>query len=76
MHLNSNICECMRMWSNPANAPDFDYLGPEGEEIIVNQSLKDLGVHLNSDLTIKLQVEKIVSEASKMSGWELRTFIR
>ena len=51
----------MRMWSNPANSPDFDYLGPEGEDIIVKQSVKDFGVHLNSDLTFKFQEEKIWS---------------
>ena len=76
MHFNNDKFECMRIWSKPSSAPDFDYLGPDGEEIVVKQSLKDLGVHLNSDLTFKLQVEKIVSGASKMAGWGLRTFRR
>ena len=42
-------------------------LGPDGEKIEVKQSLKDLGVHLSSDLTLKLQVEKTVTSASKMA---------
>ena len=57
----------------PAN---HDYLGPNGEVIEVKHSLKDLGVHLSSDLTFKLQVEKTVASASKLAGWGLRTFRR
>ena len=34
--------------------PEFDFLGPNGNIIEVKHSLKDLGVHLNSDLTFKL----------------------
>ena len=39
-------------------------------------SLKDLGVHLGSDFSFKLQVEKTVSASSKLSGWGLTTFRR
>ena len=42
MHFNSDKFECMRLWS---------YLGPDGNVIEVKQSLKDLGVTLNSDLS-------------------------
>ena len=42
----------------------------------MKESLKDLGVHLSSDLTFKLHVEKLVTAASKMAGWGLRTFRR
>ena len=76
MHFNSDKFECMRLWPNPTNTPEFKYMGPDGEEIEVKQSLKDLGVHLSSDLSFKLQVEKTVSSASKMAGWGLRTFRR
>ena len=76
MHFNSDKFECMRLWPNPSNTPEFEYLGPDGEKIEVKQSLKDLGVHLSSDLSFKLQVEKIVTSASKMAGWGLRTFRR
>ena len=76
MHFNADKFECMRLWPNPSLAPDYDYLGPDGEVIEVKPSLKDLGVHLSSDLSFKLQVEKVVSASSKMAGWGLRTFRR
>ena len=76
MHFNGDKFECMRLWPKPSNAPDFDYLGPNGEVIEVKPSLKDLGVHLSSDLSFKLQVEKTVSASSKLAGWGLRTFRR
>ena len=68
MHFNADKFECMRLWPNPSLAPDYDYLGPDGEVIEVKPSLKDLGVHLSSDLSLKLQVEKTVSVSSKMAG--------
>ena len=76
MHFNSDKFECMRLWPTPSVTPEFDYLGPDGKVIEVKQSLKDLGVTLNSDLSFKLQVEKTVTSASKMAGWGLRTFRR
>ena len=75
MHFNSDKFECMRLWPSPSMTPEFDYLGPDGNSIEVKQSLKDLGVTLNSDLSFKLQVEKTATSASKMAGW-LRTFRR
>ena len=76
MHFNADKFECFRIWPTPSNAPTHDYLGPDGEVIEVKHSLKDLGVHLSSDLTFKLQVEKTVASASKLAGWGLRTFRR
>ena len=76
MHFNGEKFECMRFWPNPSSSPDFTYLGPDGEPIEVKESLKDLGVHLSSDLTFRLHIEKVVSAASKMAGWGLRTFRR
>ena len=76
MHFNSDKFECLRLWPQPSNTPEYDYVGPDGEKIEVKQSLKDLGVHLSSDLSFKLQVEKTVTSASKMAGWGLRTFRR
>ena len=51
-------------------------MGPTGEVIEVKGSLKDLGVHLCSDLSFKIHVKKIVAAASKLAGWALRTFRR
>ena len=76
MHFNGDKFECLRLWPNATNAPDCDYLGPNGEVIEVKPNLKDLGVHLSSDLSFKLHIEKTVSAASKMAGWGLRTFRR
>ena len=76
MHFNGDKFESFRIWPNPSNAPQYDYLGPNGEIIEVKSTLKDLGVYLSSDLTFKLQVEKAVASASKLAGWGLRSFRR
>ena len=76
MHFNGDKFECLRLWPNPSLAPDFDYVGPDGATIEVKDSLKDLGIYLSSDLSFKLQVEKVVTSASKLAGWGLRTFRR
>ena len=69
MHFNSDKFECLRLWPQSSNTPEYDYLGPDGEKIEVKESLKDLGVQLSSDLTFKLQVEKTVTSASKKSWY-------
>ena len=48
--------------------PDFNYLGPTGEAIEVKDSIKDLEVHLCSDLSFKIHVEKTVAAISKLAG--------
>ena len=75
MHFNGDKFECMRFWPSRSR-PEFDYVGPNGEAIEVKSDLKDLGVNLSSDLSFKLHIEKVVSSASKMAGWGLRTFKR
>ena len=76
MHFNGDKFECLRLWPKNSSAPDYDYLGPDGEPIEVKDSLKDLGVYLGSDLTFTVHVEKTVAAASKLAGWGLRTFKR
>ena len=66
VHFNSDKFECMRFWPN-SSMPEFDYEGPDGDVIEV----KDLGVHFSSDLTFKIQIAKIVTCASKLTGWVL-----
>ena len=68
INFNADKFECMRLWPATSNIPDYDYLGPEGEVIEAKPSVKELGVHLSSDLFLKLQVEKAVSASSKMEG--------
>ena len=67
MHFSGDKFECLRLWPNQSIAPEHDYLGPDGEIIEVKDSLKDLGVYLSSDLSFKLQVEKVVTSASKLA---------
>ena len=76
MHFNGDKFECLRICPGKSNPTDFDYLGPDGESIEVKDSLKDLGVYLSSNLSFKVQVEKVVASASKLGGWGLRTFRR
>ena len=76
MHFNSDKFECMRLWPRQSNTPDFKYLGPNGNTIEVKESLKDLGVHISSNMSFKLQVEKTVGSATKPAGWGLRLFRR
>ena len=47
MHFNADKFECMRLWPNPSLAPDYDYLGPDGEVIEVKPSLKDFNVSIS-----------------------------
>ena len=77
MHFNGDKFECLRFWpSNTSTAPEFEYKGPAGEVIEVKNNLKDLGVHLSSDLSFTFYVEKTVTAASKLAGWGLRIFRR
>ena len=76
MYFNSDKFECFRLWPGLSPVPEFDYLGPDGQPIEVKHSLKDLGIHLSSDLSFRVHVEKVVSSASKLCGWGLRTFRR
>jgi hypothetical protein len=55
-------------------APIFQYSAPDSSDIEKKDSLRDLGVILNSDLSFSLQVEKAVTSASQMVGWGMRTF--
>ena len=74
MTFNSDKFECMRYWADPAKAPIFQYLGPDGEPIAVKTDLRDLGIRLSSDLSFSIHIENTVASASKLVGWGLRTF--
>ena len=76
MHFNCDKFECLRIWPGSGNAPDYSYNGPDGSDIEVKNNLKDLGIYISSDLTFKYHVEKIVTGASKLTGWGLRSFRR
>ena len=74
MVFNSAKFEWIRYSVKKDVAPTFSYLGPDSANIEQKDSLRDLGVLLNSDLSFSIQIEKAVSSASQMVGWGLRTF--
>ena len=74
MVFNSEKFEWLRYSVNPETAPNYKYLSPDSSSIEKKSSLRDLGVILSSDLSFSLQIEKVVTTASQMVGWGLRTF--
>ena len=73
MVFNSNKFEWVR-YDVAGVAPPYQYTGPDKCSILQKESLKDLGVRLSPDLSFTLQIEKVVTSASQMVGWGLRTF--
>jgi hypothetical protein len=76
MHFNADKFECLRFWAHPGDAPDHQYLAPANVPIQVKPHLRDLGVEISSDLTFKVHIAKMVTAATRLSGWGLRTFRR
>ena len=74
MQFNSKKFEHVRYCVDESSAPDFKYLAPDMSEIERADSVRDLGVILSSSLSFSLQVDKVVSTASQMVGWAMRTF--
>ena len=74
MKFNSDKFECVRYWSNQANAPSFNYIAPDSEPIEVKTDLRDLGVQLSSSLNFRIHIENTITAASRLVGWGLRTF--
>ena len=76
MVFNAGKFELLRFWLDREAAPDVLYLSPEGGPIEEKESLRDLGVRINTDLSFSDQIDMTVNSASKMAGWALRTFRR
>ena len=74
MEFNSKKFEWVRYTAKEGTAPDFQYSAPDSSDIDQKDNLRDLGVRLSSNLSFSLQVEKVVSTASQMVGWGMRTF--
>ena len=74
IHFNADKFECPRFCAKPGDALDQRYLAPDGAEIEVKPHLRDLVVHISSDLTFNVHVNKTVCAASWLGGWGLRTF--
>ena len=73
MVFNSGKFEWVR-YDVASVAPPYQYNGPDQSSIEQKDNLRDLGVRLSSDLSFSLQIEKVVTTASQMVGWGLRTF--
>ena len=74
MTFNSDKFEWVRYAIDQDSAPPFQYLSPDQSNIEQKDNLRDLGVRLSSDLSFSLQIEKVVTTASQMVGWAMRTF--
>ena len=51
-------------------------MAPNAVPIQVKPHLRDLGVETSSDLTFNVHISKMVTAASRIAGWALRTFRR
>ena len=56
------------------NIERYSYKDPTEENIIEKEYIKDLSVHISSDLTWNRQIEETVSKARLISGWIMRIF--
>ena len=75
MTFNCDKFECLRYW--PGNSvPDNQYLSPDLTPIEEKQHLRDLGVEISNDLKFGEHIGNVVSSASSMVGWAMRTFRR
>ena len=74
MQFNSDTFECLRYGRNKDIQASTHYSSNSGLAIIVQQSVRDLGVIMASDGTFKRQILNVVDSANKMCGWILRTF--
>ena len=74
MEFNSGKFEWLRYAAVPEQSPIYQYQSPNSSCIEQKQNLRDLGVRLSSDMSFSLHIEKVVTTASQMVGWGLRTF--
>ena len=76
MHFNADKFECLRFCANQGDVPDYQYMAPNNIPIEIKPHLRDLGVEISSDLSFKVHISKMVTAASRIAGWALRTFRR
>ena len=74
MKFNGDKFECIRYWSDPNQAPDFQYLGPDSCPIQLKSDLRDLGVQLCSNLSFDTHIQNTITASSRLVSWGLRTF--
>jgi hypothetical protein len=49
-------------------------ISPSEEPIVYRDSLWDLGVIMSNDYTFRPHIQSVITKASRMVGWVLRTF--
>ena len=76
MKFNPDKFECLRFWPGRTQTPDSKYKGPDGAQIEEKKHLRDLGVEISNDLSFTVHIQNVVTSASKLAGWALRTFRR
>ena len=76
MHFNVNFFECLRFRERPGDAPEHQYMALDNIPIQEKPHLRDLGVEISADLSFSTHIFKMVTAASRLSGWGLRSFKR
>ena len=74
MVFNGDKFELLRFWPGPTDKPPNHYTDPDGNPIEEKFHLRDLGVEVSSDLSFTIHIENVVSAATRMVGWVMRTF--
>ena len=73
MEFNSKKFECVRYWPG-SETPEEQHFSPASTVIGEKMNLRDLGVQMSSDCSFSLHIDTVVTSASKLVGWILRTF--
>ena len=74
MQFNDDKFELMRYGIDTEIKNQTWYKGRDKSLIKEKQSVKDLGVYMNTDLTFGTHIDKICSDAKKYCSWIFRTF--
>ena len=72
MALNAGKFEVLRLGKHPN--PESSYKTPDGETIFQKDSIKDLGIVVQSDARFTEHIHEIVKKCRKQTGWILRSF--
>ena len=76
MEFNADKFECLHFRPGSQTDLSCQYMAPDNSVIQVKDNLRDLGVQLSTDLSFTVHIENIVTAASRLAGWGLRTFRR
>ncbi len=74
MLFNDKKFELIRYGKNRDLKNTTNYRNPLGQQIMENQCVKDLGIHMGTSLEFREHLDSVCLTARKYSGWILRTF--